>query len=345
MRRWKFGTAALLACLCSQDAQATYSIAAVDVDRTLVGGAGTSCVGVLNVSVIQGTVPGVGVVHAQAALNEAGRDEAVSLLSMGAGAEEVIAAIASPSFDLSFEQRQYGVVRLPDDAAAFTGSDNGDFAGHQDGLLGPYRYSVQGNILTSENVLDNTKAGFETPAACDMAERLMLALEAGAEGGEGDSRCTDDGIPADSAFLRIVDDQGDELIFIEVTNTFPENPMVPLREQFEAWRVDNPCPDDPGGTEEGGGDGDGDGTTGVETGESSELGTGDEGAGTVGENGGSTATSASSTEGGAAVDGGESSQGCACVADPGGGGGAALGFILLVLGGGGRRRSGVTRKS
>src|SRR5690606_21817570 len=104
--------------LLAGDVTATYSIAAVDKLEGLVGGAGTSCVGTLSVSVIQGLVPGVGVVHAQAALNTAARDQAVVLLGQGATAQEVISAITASSFDLQAAQRQYGVVRLDGDIAA-----------------------------------------------------------------------------------------------------------------------------------------------------------------------------------------------------------------------------------
>jgi hypothetical protein len=72
----------------------------------------------------------------------------------------------------------------------------------------------------------------------------MLALEAGAHGGEGDSRCTGHGIPSDSAFLQIESPQlpeGDYLS-LHVESSGDENPLPQLRAKLEAWRVQHPCP-------------------------------------------------------------------------------------------------------
>ena len=75
----------------------------------------------------------------------------------------------------------------------------------------------------------------------------MLALEAGAQNGEGDSRCTNGGIPSDSAFIE-VDREGEAAgtyLRLDVTNTSPQNPLVLLRQQFDAWRATHPCPAPP----------------------------------------------------------------------------------------------------
>ena len=76
----------------------------------------------------------------------------------------------------------------------------------------------------------------------DLADRLMLALEVGGENGEGDGRCTPDGVPSDSAFIRVDNADGTTLLSLSVTNTGTTNPMVLLREQFDTWREENPCP-------------------------------------------------------------------------------------------------------
>ena len=57
------------------------------------------------------------------------------------------------------------------------------------GTSGAFTYSVQGNILTSRAVIDRAEVAFPE-TGCDLADRLMLALEGGAMNGEGDSRCT-----------------------------------------------------------------------------------------------------------------------------------------------------------
>ncbi len=229
-------------------AGATYSVVSVDTRRQHVGGAGTSCVGSLDVGVILGVAPGFGAVHAQALINMAGRDQAVELLSQGLTPEAIIEAITGASFDPAAAQRQYGVVSLAGVAAGFTGETNGAFASDRQGTVSSFTYSVQGNILTGVAVLDGAEGGFVRGGGCDMPERLILALEAGAANGEGDSRCTPDGIPADSAFLRVVDADGTVIVDLSVTDTAPQNPMVPLRAAFDAWRVDHPCPALPPGT-------------------------------------------------------------------------------------------------
>ncbi len=237
-------------------AHATYSVVATDSATGEVGGAGTSCVGTLSVTIIHGAAPGVGAVHAQAQVNTAGRDRAVMLLEDGMTPEQIIADITSAGFDANASARQYGVVDLSGRAAGFTGSTNGAEAGDVQGTVGTITYSVQGNILTA-NALDQAVTGFNG-AGCDLADRMMLALEAGAMGGEGDSRCTGDGIPSDSAFITVRAGNGTVRLLLDVTDTAPASPLIELRSQFDAWRADHPCGavDDagPGGPDGGGPD-------------------------------------------------------------------------------------------
>jgi uncharacterized Ntn-hydrolase superfamily protein len=220
----------------------TYSVVATDSNAREVGGAGTSCVGNLSVSVIYGSVPGHGAVHAQAQLGGGGRDEAVQRLALDEDPASIIAAITATGFDPNAASRQYGIVDLAHRAAGFTGSNTLDHAEDRQGELGAVTYSAQGNILTSAGVLDQAIAAL--PGGCDLADRLMLALEAGAANGEGDSRCTPDGIPADSAFIQ-VDREGEpagSYLFLDVTDTAPQSPLPLLRAQYDAWRATHPCP-------------------------------------------------------------------------------------------------------
>ena len=80
----------------ARSALATYSIVAVDTTTREVGGAGTSCLDGSNVYVIYGSVPGTGVVHAQAQFSQAGRDRAVELLMQGTAPSDIITAIEIP---------------------------------------------------------------------------------------------------------------------------------------------------------------------------------------------------------------------------------------------------------
>lgn len=237
---------ALCVLLASPLAHATYSIVATDTASRQVGGAGTSCIGSASVRIIYGSVPDKGVVHAQALLGGPGKNAAVMQIGMDVAPESIITAITTTSFDSGAQQRQYGIVDLQGRSAGFTGSQTGPYAEDRQGTLGTLTYSVQGNILTSAAVIDQATSSFTT-RGCDLADRLMLALEAGAQGGEGDSRCTPNGIPSDSAFIQ-VDREGEPAgtyLLLDVTGTAPENPLVMLRAQYDAWRATHPCPPPP----------------------------------------------------------------------------------------------------
>ncbi len=241
-RRWSIVLALpLVALALSRPASATYSIVATDTSTGQVGGATTSCVGSLSVSVVYGSAPGHGAVHAQAFFNTEGRDTAAARLAMDVDPAAIIVEITAPAFDGIASRRQYGLADLSGRAAGWTGVDCGFYAEDRQAQTGPYTYSLQGNILTSAAVLDQAQAAFEA-GGCDLAERLMLALEAGAENGEGDSRCTPAGIPSDSAFLTVEETDGTPVLRLDVTDTSPASAVVELRAMYDAWRAANPCP-------------------------------------------------------------------------------------------------------
>ncbi len=223
-------------------AHATYSIVASDSDTGQVGGAIASCVGAFSLSIVYRSVPGAGAVHAQASVGVDGRDRAVELLDLGTPPADIIAEITDPAFDPNAAVRQYGIVDLMGRAAGWTGGGTGAYAEDRQGGTSLVTVSIQGNILTGDAVLDQAEAAFA--AGCDLADSLMLALEAGGENGEGDSRCTPSGIPADSAFLQV--DRPDEppgsWLSIDVVDTAPDSPLPLVRAQYDEWRLANPCP-------------------------------------------------------------------------------------------------------
>ncbi|HEY5923974.1 MAG TPA: DUF1028 domain-containing protein [Kofleriaceae bacterium] len=227
-------------------AHATYSIVGTDTASRQVGGAVTSCVGTLSVSIVYGSVPGKGAVHAQAQLGGGGKAAAVMQIAMDIPPEMIITSITNLSFDANAQRRQYGIVDLMARSAGFSGTQNGAFSDDRQLMVGTYTFSIQGNILTSAAVLDQAEMSARMQG-CDLADRLMLALEAGAQNGEGDSRCTPRGIPSDSAFIQ-VDREGEAAgtyLRLDVTNTSPQSPLVMLRAQFDAWRATHPCPAPP----------------------------------------------------------------------------------------------------
>lgn len=230
-------------------ARATFSIVAADRATGQIGGAGASCVGRSSLYQIYGSAPGHGVVHAQALFSnvEERLPEAVRLVSMDVAPADVLAAVTDPSFDAESQSRQYGIADLAGRTAAFTGVNTLPFADDLQGETGTFVYAAQGNILSGPEVLAGMEAGFRDDAACDLAERLLEALEGGGAPGIGDSRCTDEGIPADGAYIQ-VDASGEpagEHLLLRVDDTAPEDPLVLLRAMFDDWRATNPCPAPP----------------------------------------------------------------------------------------------------
>ena len=224
-------------------AHATYSIVAADTRTHRTGGAGTSCLDGQDVFIIHGTVPRVGTLHVQSVYNRAALDEGTRELAAGVSPDDLLRHLTDPAFDPDYATRQFGVAHVSGETAVFTGAEDGAFAGDRRGTSGPLVYAVQGNLLTSRAVIDHAADAFEN-AGCDLPERLMRALEAGADHGEGDRRCTGPrGIPADSAFLRVAggDGETDPSIDLRVPTSGDANPLVELRAALEAWRKTHPC--------------------------------------------------------------------------------------------------------
>ena len=113
------------------------------------------------------------------------------------------------------------------------------------GTLGDIAYSAQGNIVSNTTV--STLADtFESDGACDLVERLYNSLAAVYESEEliGDVRCFgDNGAAGASVFIHVDNADGTEVISIE--NGDPStsvNPWEEFKGEYEAWRLDNPCP-------------------------------------------------------------------------------------------------------
>jgi uncharacterized Ntn-hydrolase superfamily protein len=318
-------------------ARATYSIMGTDTRTRQVGGAGTSCVGGLDVHVLYGSAPGFGVVAAQASLDSQfrGRNEAIAELKQGISPDQIIQTITTTQIDPSPQSRQYGIVDLQGRAAGFTGSNTLSFADDRQGTSGTYTYSVQGNILTSGAVLDHAAAAFTTQG-CDLADKLMLALEAGAQNGEGDSRCTTRyGTPSDSAFIEVDLEQGTAGSYLLLSNsgTAPQNPIELLRAEYDDWRQSHPCPSAGTGGSGGSGGSSGAGGTGGMSGSGGSGGSGAlSGSGGVAASGGAGGSSTGGSGGTLGSNGGSASNedsGCGCSVPGTRSGGSAA--MLLAL--------------
>jgi len=218
-----------------KDASATWSIVAVDSVTREVGSAGASCSGY--VAGIVGVVPGWGVMVAQARSNSHARHYGLAMLARGASPTEVVRAVANEEFDSNWEEQQYGVVALgfEDASAAFTGANTYSWRGDIQG----YGVSVQGNILTGPEVLDEVLAAFHSASDSSqtLGGRLMAALEAGAGVG-GDRRCGNQ--TALSSYL-VVANPNDEAdapslsLVVAGQERGGRNPVRLLRLRYDRW--------------------------------------------------------------------------------------------------------------
>ena len=123
---------------------------------------------------------GVGAIATQASANQSYGPRGLELLEQGLSPDEVVERLTSA--DEGRDRRQLAVIDTQGRVSAYTGSQTSDWAGHIEGD----NYSVQGNILVSEEVVQAMARAFETTEG-ELAERLMAALDAGQAAG-GDAR-------------------------------------------------------------------------------------------------------------------------------------------------------------
>jgi uncharacterized Ntn-hydrolase superfamily protein len=213
----------LLATLLATPAFGTFSIAAIDPAT------GESAVIVTTrVPFVGRAVPwvraGVGAVATQSwTVVEYGK-RGLDLLEKGVAPQEAIDTMLSD--DAAKERRQVGIIDMKGRTAAFTGKENGIWAGSRQGK----NYTVQGNILVGPEVLDAVAAHLDSTEGSSMplAERLILALEAGQQKG-GDKRWGN----FQSAAIRVADPKdpgrGGDHISLAIDVGEHENPIGELK--------------------------------------------------------------------------------------------------------------------
>jgi uncharacterized Ntn-hydrolase superfamily protein len=171
----------------------TFSIIAFDPDTGQLG------VGVQSRAFAAGAIvpwakAGVGAVATQAAANRSYGPKAIALLEQGLSPAEVVKKITDD--DPGRDRRQVAVIDARGRSAAYTGkhvidrnSDPKDRV-HLGGWAGSRQsvnFSVQGNTLASEAVVNAMTDAYAHSSGSTMAERLMDALDAGQSKG-GDIR-------------------------------------------------------------------------------------------------------------------------------------------------------------
>jgi uncharacterized Ntn-hydrolase superfamily protein len=157
----------------------TFSIAAADVAAGDVGVAVQSkyfSVG----SVVPWARAGVGAVATQAAGIAGYGPQILGLLEQGRAPQEALDETLAD--DPGRQTRQLGVVTAAGSAAAWTGDECNEWAGH---VVGD-GFAVQGNILAGEEVVREMARAYEETNGL-LVERLLAALEAGQAAG-GDRR-------------------------------------------------------------------------------------------------------------------------------------------------------------
>lgn len=254
-------------------AQATWSIVAVDRGTGRLVIASATCVsqaalerfpakGLMDVQAI--VVPGVGIAAAQAAVDRTRANQMLIYdeLRKGTHPSEILALLMA---DPAIQGRQFGIVDLTGRFAGFSGARNGAASLAVQGQVAGTEiyYSIQGNILASNAVIQNAVRAFEETAG-SITDRTMAAMEAAdAAGGDRRCTCTTQPVPntlepcthrtAHVAYLLAADrddtsgtshNDGEYVLFINVTdqNTLPEedaNPVRTLRMRYDAWRQAN----------------------------------------------------------------------------------------------------------
>ncbi|MER7441513.1 DUF1028 domain-containing protein [Micromonospora avicenniae] len=137
---------------------------------------------------------GAGAVATQATPNPFLAYDGLPLLGDGHSPQDVLTELLAR--DPGREVRQAGMVDRQGRSYAYTGSRAKDWAGHH---TGP-GYAVQGNRLVGPETLAEIVRVFEESGELDLAERLVLAIEAG-EGTGGDRH------GARSATVTVIGDQ------------------------------------------------------------------------------------------------------------------------------------------
>jgi uncharacterized Ntn-hydrolase superfamily protein len=227
--------------------QHTFSIVAVDSITGEIGSAGATCIstedGAIDISDI---VLGVGAIHTQAYWTTVNQNAAHTRMVNGDSPAEIITWLQANGNNVQgggIADRQYGVVDLNNGhprTSAYTGNSNWLEKGHRVGA----NYTIQGNILISQDVLDDMETAVLNTTG-DLSTKLMAVMQAAKRPG-ADSRCLDDNISSASAFIRVAkptdtnSDYGNLWLDINVwaaSETFTGDPIDELQVKFDDFKL------------------------------------------------------------------------------------------------------------
>ena len=214
----------------------TFSILGYDAETGEVGGAVQSRVFSVGNGVLWADAS-VGVAATQAIVDVGYGPQALELLRKGLAPAAIVKEIWEKDPDplpdnWSKQGRQFAVMNLKGEHAAFTGPKATEWAGHKSGKY----VTAQGNILAGPAVVDNMVAAFEKTSG-HLSQRLVAALEGGQAGG-GDKR------GQQSAAILIVKKNcgvwlhNDTVLRLQVDDN-PE-PIKELKRLVDMWNVRRP---------------------------------------------------------------------------------------------------------
>lgn len=233
--------------LMAAQANATFSIVAVDPLTGELGSAGATCIGAEDGAiVISDIVLGKGVIHTQSFWVPTNQINANTRMQLGDSPQQIIDWLVNNDVNNNPSQRQYVVVDLNSGSprsAAYTGTNNFDVK-HQ--IIGA-NYAIAGNILISEDVVIDMEAAFLNTQG-NLSDKLMAALQAAKRIG-ADSRCTSSNISSASAFIRVARSCDTDSSYgnlpldlnVWVSSTLFE-PIDELQTQYNNQPAVSPCP-------------------------------------------------------------------------------------------------------
>ncbi len=184
---------ALLASL-APNASATWSIVLTDMATGEVAVGTATCLEFLSIKkLVPVIVVGVGAGATQSQVDTTAKNKKIMVAELLKGTlpKDIIALMKQG--DILKCSRQYGIVDLQGQSAAFSGGCNGQWKGHLKGQVGTITYTIQGNVLTGQPVIDAAEAAV-IGATGTLSDRLMAGMLAAASlGGDGRCSCTTGG--------------------------------------------------------------------------------------------------------------------------------------------------------
>jgi len=189
--------------------QDTFSIVCADSSTREVGSAGASCVdliafGITDASFLGQIFPDTGAINTQASYLPSNQQNAAQRMRTSDSPKAMAEWVEENDVEGNSGIRQYGFVKFmgkSPQSAGFTGQTCIDYKNHVAGSVDGIAYSIQGNILLSQDILDGMESRFRN-AKGTLACRMMEALQ-GANSIGADTRCEPNGTSSLFAFIKV----------------------------------------------------------------------------------------------------------------------------------------------